>query len=213
MSAVWVALLAAVAGQASLNWPTTALTIQADPKLPTAEAVYHFQNTGQELAVIKEVMVSCDCVRTVLAKEFFAPGESGELRAVFTLGARTGRQEKDITVTMLDETVKPTVLHLTVDIPESPVRLSTGSVVWLKGGPTDEKAVDVILTDPAHTKVESLQCADTRVAVSLVPGKAPGVYSILLKPTTTDGLMQAMVRLQATVNGQPRVYLVQVQVR
>jgi len=25
--------------------------------------------------------------------------------------------------------------------------------------------------------------------------------------------MQAMVRLQATVNGQPRVYLVQVQVR
>jgi len=47
----------------------------------------------------------------------------------------------------------------------------------------------------------------------LVPGKAPGGYSILLKPTTTDGLMQAMVRLQATVNGQPRVYLVQVQVR
>ncbi len=208
-----LALLAAVASHAALEWPMMALTIKADPKLPTAEAVYPFKNSGSEQVVIKRVTTSCDCTKATLAKEYYGPGEAGELKVVFTLGAHTGRQDKDITVTMLDETGKPTVLHLTVNIPESPVRLSAASIVWSKGDPATEKTVDVILTDPTHTRLENLQCADTRLAVSLVPGKGPGNYTFILKPTTTDALMQAMVRLQATVNGQPRVYLVQAQVR
>ncbi len=128
-----------------LTWPATDLTIKADPKKPTTEAVFSFKNKSNQAVIIISTMPSCDCVQPVLAKEMFAPGEVGELRAVFTLGALTGRQEKTITVSYSDEAAAPTVLRLTVDIPEAPVRLSVSSVVWPQGFSkgTGRKRVDI----------------------------------------------------------------------
>jgi len=214
IGAVIAVLLAGSAAEAAaLHWPVTAQEIKADPKRPTVEAVFAFKNTSDRPAVIKSVMTSCDCTQPVLAKERYAPGEEGELRLVFTLGARTGRQEKSITVTLLDEITPPTVLHLTVDIPESPVRLSAELVRWPLGSAIEEKSVEVILTDPEHTILEGVQCAEPSFSVRLEPAADPGRRNLVLSPVTTGKPLQGMVRLQARVDGQPRVYLVQAQVQ
>ncbi len=226
---------------AGLTWSTTELAIKADPKKPTAEAVYAFKNETVQTVVIQSAAACCDCVQVSFAKsgsgnpaeterlaqgralqvaEFkqgypvaLAPGEAGELRATFTLGARTGRQEKAITVTYLDERSAPSVLRLSVDIPDAPVRLSTEMLRWKQGGVADAQAVDIILTDPERTMIDQVQCADPSFAISLEPAKAPGSRRIVVKPLSTDNLAQATIRIQATVSGVLRVVLVQAMVR
>jgi hypothetical protein len=224
-----------------LTWSATDLAIKADTKKPTTEAVYAFKNESVQTVVIQSAAACCDCVQVSFAKsgsgnpaeterlaqgralqvaEFkpgyplaLAPGEAGELRARFTLGARTGRQEKVITVTYLDQRTAPSVLRLSVDIPNAPVRLSTEMLHWKQGGATDEQAVDIILTDPERTTIDQVQCAGANFAVSLEPAKVPGSRRIVVKPLGTDKLVQATIRIQATVNGVMRVLLVQAMVR
>lgn len=198
---------------AELTWAITELTIKADPKKPTAEVVYPFKNTSDQAIVIKSVAPSCDCVQPLLAKEQFAPGEAGELRAVFTLGSRTGRQQKLIVVSFLDAAISPAVLSLTVDIPEAPVRLSTDTLRWKQGRAATEQVVEITLTDPEHTTIDSVQCAEASFAVSLEQSKGTGGRRIVVKPLSTEKLAQAMIRIQATVNGVPQVLLVQLAVR
>jgi Protein of unknown function (DUF1573) len=196
-----------------LTWSTTDLAIKADPKKPTAEAVYAFKNTSDHLVVITSAAACCDCVKSTWGKDQYAPGESGELRAVFTLGARTGQHIKAITVTYLDEKVVPSVLRLTVDIPEAPVRLSSETVSWGRGSLAEAKIVGIILTDPAHTTLGRVQCAEPTFTARLEPTTTANEMRLLIQPSATDRLVRGMVRLQATVNGQSRVYLVQAMVR
>lgn len=214
IGSVLIALLArSGAGASALDWPVTAQEIKADPKLPTVEAVFAFRNSGARPAVIESATASCDCTQPVLVKTEYAPGETGELRVVFTLGARTGRQEKTVTVTLRDETAEPTVLHLTVDIPESPVRLSAEALVWPLRSPPVEKSVEVILTDPEHAIVEGAQCAEPSFMVRVESATEPNLRKIVVKPVTTDQPLQTTVRLQTRINGQPRIYVVRAQVR
>jgi hypothetical protein len=232
---LWTAWLPCSAWAAGLTWSASDLAIKADPKKPTAEAVYAFKNESVQTVVIKSAAACCDCVQIGLVTDgperraqgralqsaevkqgdpvAVSPGESGELRATFHIGARTGRHEKAITVTYLDERVAPSVLKLAVDIPEAPVRLSAETLRWKQGGAADQQTVDIILADKANATIDSVQCAEPNFVVSLEPAKAPASKRLVVKPTTTERLGQGMVRIQATVNGAPQVLLVQAIVR
>ena len=201
---VWFCLGAAIHAQTALTWEHTTLTLPADPKRPTVEAVFPFRNTGDSLAVIKQVMACCDCVKPVLAKEHYAPGEAGELKLVFSLGARTGQQEKSITVFMLNETGEPHVLKLKVNIPDAPVRFSAQSLLWKPGEPADEKSLEIILVEPARDSIESVTSSEPAFAVRLVPETTLGQARLLVRPTATSTPVSAPLRVAARVNGQRR---------
>ncbi len=77
-------------------------------------AVFKFQNVGDDTIEIKKPSSSCGCTVPSLEKTTYAPGEEGEITAVFSYGTRSGTQHKTVTVPTSKGTHE---LALTVDIP------------------------------------------------------------------------------------------------
>ena len=75
---------------------------------------------------------SCDCLTAAASKEAFAPGGRGAVRVEFTVGGRSGRQEKYVTVTTDDPAEKPVSLLVVVEISE-PVAMQPQQLLWEKG--------------------------------------------------------------------------------
>jgi hypothetical protein len=61
---------------------------------------------------------TCDGLSAAVRKESFAPGQTGTVRVEFTVGGRSGRQEKSVSVTTDDPADQPVTVWLVVDIPE-----------------------------------------------------------------------------------------------
>ena len=209
---ILLALTVAAASCFGLDWPVRAIELKADPAKGTCAAVFPFKNTGDKMVVITSVVPSCDCLSPKLAKEFITPGESGELPVTFALAGRSGRSTQTITVTTDDMPQAPVVLQLIVDIPE-PVALSARSIFWRVGEPAGEKLIEVIFAEPDKSTLGGVQCAEKSFVIRLEPGTAPGRHRILIRPTDTATLAQATVRLAATVDGRPRILILQVGVK
>jgi len=63
-----------------------------------SEVVFRFRNEGDEPVKIVGLHSSCGCTVPSLEKRDYAPGESGEIRAMFDFGKRTGLQHKRVRV-------------------------------------------------------------------------------------------------------------------
>lgn len=88
----------AVSAVAQLQFEHTAVQHQAALSEEGYTAVFPFTNTGDETVEITGIQSTCGCTVPELDKRIYAPGESGELEAVFTYGARVGQQRKLVRV-------------------------------------------------------------------------------------------------------------------
>lgn len=57
-----------------------------------------FQNTGNETLLIKRVDTSCGCIRTILDKREYTPGEKGQLKIIYNSRGRLGRINEQVVV-------------------------------------------------------------------------------------------------------------------
>jgi hypothetical protein len=87
---------------------------------------------GQQSLRFTSLRPSCDGLTAAASKEAFAPGEMGTVRVEFTLGGRSGRQEKYVTVTTDDPAEKPVSLLVVVEISE-PMAMQPRQLLWEKG--------------------------------------------------------------------------------
>ncbi len=103
----------------SFDWATEEEYFDADFSTETITATYPFTNTGESAVTIVESSASCGCTIPTLDKKVYEPGESGELKALFTIGSRQGQQRKTITVVTEDAygTKDTYELKLEVNIP------------------------------------------------------------------------------------------------
>ncbi len=62
------------------------------------ETVFKFTNTGDAPLLISDVKTSCGCTASDYPREPVAPGETGEIKAVFDTSGKSGSQTKNITV-------------------------------------------------------------------------------------------------------------------
>jgi hypothetical protein len=194
---------------AGLTWKETAIEIPVDPLAVKAEAVFVFTNDSNATLTITEARSSCGCTVPELAKRIYAPGESGEIRAVYTFGAHEGRQSKHIVVATDEPGASPYELTLSVDIPRL-FEVKPSFVVWRVGDAPEPKSITVraLVPDAAHPV--SVESQDTRLEAKLeaVAGE-PGVFRIWLAPEATEAnfLGKVVVRSNAPAN-EPRVITV-----
>ncbi len=205
-------LFGVVTHAAGLDWPAKVIELRVDPAGKTAVVVFPCQNPGNKPVVITSVIPSCDCLKPKLSKEFFAPGESGELRVELTPAGRTGRSENTLTVITDDAAQVPVVLKLIINLAE-PVVLSARSVFWQVGEPASEKLIELTLADPDKSTLDGVQCAEAAFVVRKETGEAPGKYRILIRPAATTSVAQTAIRLATTLNGQSHVLILQAGVR
>lgn len=169
-------------GLGSLTWETR--QIQLDAKLGDKEAVavFHFKNTGSAAIVITQIQPTCTCTTVDLFKWSYAPGESGEIKAVFTFGDRVGPQEKFINVTTDDPVTPITLLSLQITIPEL-LSYTPRILRWTKGSPPTEQSVAIAVAE-SH-RISTVEITDPKpeaFTVRIEPVEPGKKYALFVRP-------------------------------
>jgi len=149
---------------------------------------FPFKNTGDETVKIMAVNSSCGCTTPTLPKKEYLPGESGVITATFEFGARTGHQQKKITVVTNDGTPnKRTVLSLEVVIPRV-LDVSPRVVVWdTKKSESGPKSFKMKLDDQVKAEIRFKEPTPEGFEFSLSPSDEEGVdYVLTMTPDSMD---------------------------
>jgi len=213
-SLVGAALLLPVLGLGALTWQTQLIELTSRPGDKEAIGLFYFENSGKATVTITSVQPSCGCTTAELEKRTYAPGESGKIKAVFTLGDRVGEQEKVVYVVTDDPSVRPVSLVLHVMIPEY-LNYTPRLLMWNVG----EATVDKITTLSANGKLRITSVALASPAPSEVTSRVepvePGVrYRLYVRPASTAKVMNTPLAGVATfADGTTQPFKVYVLVR
>jgi hypothetical protein len=111
-------LLAGCAGSAfALEWNERQLSLKPEPGATEVRGKFDFKNSTGAVVHIVDLTTSCGCTVARTASPDIAAGASGTINFVFTVGKRSGLQEKKIFV-QTDESPDPVVLELKIQLPE-----------------------------------------------------------------------------------------------
>ena len=161
--------------------------------------IFKFTNTSDDLVEINDVKTSCGCTVPDLAKNVYAPGESGELKAVFTIGGRVGHQAKKITVVTKSGNYD---LMLETNIHE-PIKIRPRYLLWSQNADPKEVAIEVdsedvyevrsIDIDNGFSYTSEVVEEGKRYKLSIVPPEGVvlvrGLLMIQMKNVTHDRLL------------------------
>jgi hypothetical protein len=192
-----VLLFFALAGSAlgQLTWENPEQTFDAKSSDRAVLAKYRFTNVGTQSVKIDDVKPSCGCTTAALSKSEFAPGESGEIKAKFIFGGRTGKQEKAIEVTTSANPEEPTILRLVVNIEET-VKIQPAFVMWMAGEPAVSKTIRITVAEDAPVKIESVASYDPGVKVQMAELRAGKEYELRITPDDTTQPTGARLTIQ-----------------
>jgi hypothetical protein len=168
-----------------LEWETKSISIVATPEQESAEAVFAFTNNSDQTVTVKSVRSSCGCTVTELEKKEYLAGESGEIKALFTFGNRTGAQRKKITVETDDADEAKTNLQLDVSIPEL-IQIKPFFVFWRKGEALDAKKIELRVSDPGLIKPVSVEANNDLFGAVLDSTNDPSVFTVTITPRSTE---------------------------
>ena len=161
------------------------------------EGIFRFTNSGQEEITITDVSSSCGCTVPKLDKRTYKPGESGEIRALFTFGARVGSQSKRITVRTNGAGNIVHALTMVTNIPEWVV-IEPRILRWRVGEAGTPQQVRIRVADPAKIKMETPDAVLESFSADL-DEVAPGQYVLTISPKSMESRATEFVRLAATV--------------
>lgn len=182
----FLGLLVPVLSPAALVWETQRVALTAKAGDKEAVALFPFKNTGPDPVTFGKITTSCECTAADVPKQVYAPGESGAVRAVFTLGDRTGPQDRVITVHTGEPRDAVTQLRLLLDIP-APLTWSARMVQWSVGGSPDEKFIEVAANGGGRiAAVEIRSIASAQVTAQAEPVDGGAKYWLAIKPTQLD---------------------------
>lgn len=182
---VLVLWIASFFGGESLALDWTRTLISSVQQTYSREYVYEFSftNRSDEPVMILDLEPSCDCLRLELSGREIAPRGRGVLRVVFTTGARTGLQKKQVRVWTSDRPNLATTLSLNVRLPEAFV-LSPTVVSWKSGesglrriqfasAPNRDVTIKEVACDNVNFKVYSRREHPAGPTVILVDRESP----------------------------------------
>jgi hypothetical protein len=199
---------------APLQWQETTVSIDAPPLAESVEAVFQFTNTTSRPVTIAEVHSSCGCTVPRLDQKIYVPGESGKIRAVFTLGERIGLQEKVIMVTTAEPDVSSTALTLRVAIPTL-FEVTPYFVIWnLDEAPTP-KSVKLRLTAPDVLRFGSVASRHTNFDATTSPAADdPNMLAVSITPRSTAQATNGGVEITLTApDGRSRLITIYAMIR
>jgi len=197
-----VVTLAPTVASAALDWQTTIREFKATAGDQEVVAEFHFTNSGTAPVSIVGIQTSCDCTAATSSTSSIAPGASGHVKAVFTIGDRIGRQEKTIEVSTSDKPAQPTVLVLRINIAEV-VTANPRVLIWKLQQPSAEKIV--VFRASGDHRLESISPVPETKGFScrLQPNEDGNEFKLHVTPLSTTAPAAVIIRLTAQVEGRP----------
>lgn len=178
---------------AALEWKAKDLSVTTAPFQSTQDVTFEFKNGGPKPVTILDLQTNCDCLAADADRKIYAPGESGHIKAQFTIGDRSGLYERVVTV-VTDESPEPVRLLVKIEVPEL-FAVSPRSVLWKQNAPATEQVIDV--TPAAGLEITFTEAQPTNPAFTaslevIEPGKH---YRLHLKPVATTAPASAAIRI------------------
>ena len=171
----------AVPAHAKLHFEATEQTLPTKWSDAKVEAVYKFTNTGNETVRVTDMQSSCGCTVPVLDKKEYKPGESGELKAVFTPGDKVGPQVKTITL-KTDLKEQPAIeLTFKTDVPALP-GLEPQLIYWNRGDKLEPKSIAVTLSPDVPLDKIEITPKDSDFTATLKTIEEGKKYEIVVAP-------------------------------
>src|SRR3954465_12163135 len=78
----------------ALDWKKKEITVDVKRGVEEVNVTFDFTNSGKREVRILEVTTSCGCTTAAAEAGVVAPGKGDRIRTIFTVGNRTGQQEK-----------------------------------------------------------------------------------------------------------------------
>lgn len=187
-------VLCAIA-EAELKWEPT--VVELHPAIGDKEAVAHFkyQNTGDKPVHFKSVQTSCGCTVAKPQKDDVAPGEAGEISATFTIGDRTGFQQKTVMVETDDSAHATTVLTLKANVPEM-LQIRPAYIYWKGGEEPKAKTVTVRASKDFPVKELRVTSSNPDFLIKVKRGDALDEFKIDIEPKQTTHAASATLTIQ-----------------
>lgn len=179
--------------RAELVWEKTEQSFKTVPGQVTVKTSYPFKNNGADPVTITGLKTSCGCTTATPSKLTYAPGESGTIDTVFSIGTRTGLQKKTIQVETSDH--RSQELFLTVTIPEL-LRIEPSFVLWTAGEPATEKIVTLTVKANPPFKITGLKGVPEKIKASLEPLPDGVGYRLHLQPKDTASPTEGWLELK-----------------
>lgn len=176
-----------VTAMAGLDWEEQRISHTAPITDDHAEMSFAFTNTGQQPVTITSIRTSCGCTTATLDKKTYAPGESGEIVAIFAFGDRIGKQRKRVTVKTIEAgedgklIEEETALELRVTIPEA-VKIRPRLVYWRQGEDLTAKTVRITIDHDQPIRVTEASADGGSVLVELRIIEEGKAYELTLTP-------------------------------
>ncbi|MFO7724591.1 MAG: DUF1573 domain-containing protein [Oceanipulchritudo sp.] len=203
LTSILILFLAPLLLHAGLEWENETVDLKAGLADSRSEAVFRFTNTGEEPVTITRMTSSCGCTVPELEKRTYAPGEGGEITAVFTFGSREGRQEKRITVESRTEGETTTeLLNFVTHIPRWG-NLTPRLLRWGVDAEATAKEVRLRLDDPERMSEPVLKASPKAFRLEPVEaGPSEWVYRVRPVDTGSRETERIVFEVTATVDGQ-----------
>lgn len=147
-------LVSPVIAQANLVFETVTQDLPTKWSDTKVVATYKFTNTGKETVKITDMQSSCGCTTPVLEKKEYAPGEEGELKAVFNPDGKIGPQTKTITLKTDLKEQPAIVLTFKTDVPALP-GFDQQLIYWERGENPVPKTI--IVTLPPDVPLDKIE--------------------------------------------------------
>lgn len=199
-------VFASATGQvrAALDWPQKTVEVKTDAKTPVVEVRFPFKNNGTKPIDVTQVESSCGCTTVALEKRHYAPGESGEIVARYTVSDHTGVQKKNVLVGTTDGS-DPIELTLVVSIPEA-LRITPAFVTWKHDEAAKPKTITLEIMQDTPAKdiaVQSSSVAFTSELQTLTKGRK---YQITVTPGHTGQNLFATLSIRCQFGDNEKVF-------
>jgi Protein of unknown function (DUF1573) len=208
-----LSILLSVSMRADLKWEQTTADLHPAAGDKTAVAHFKYENTGKTPVHFKSVRASCGCTVAQSQKEVVNPGEKGEITATFTIGDRTGLQEKTVTVQTDDPDPKNATIQLLLKANiATALDIKPAFLYWKSGEVPQPKKISVKASKDFPAKNISV-ISNSQVFTSKVEPAGPGEWTIEVQPKDTSHPVGTSLLIQTDYPKEaPKNFYVMVQV-
>lgn len=169
---------------------------------------FKFKNEGDSHVKITGIRTDCGCTVAKNDKNSYAPEESGEIKGVFSIGDRTGIQEKTIYIQTDDIGQSTLNLRLKVHI-EPIVTVRPSLAFWKIGAKPKCKTVAIKANEKSKAEIISIESDNENFTLAQnVDPKNQSIIQLKITPKSTAQEARALIKIKAKTNNSEKAFLI-----
>lgn len=190
---------AALAHSAALDFESVIQQVHAPTDALSVTAEFKFTNNSDKPVSIANSDSGCTCVKVETAggKLRYDPGESGVLRATYTMGNFSGTVDKVIALWINNDPPEKPSINLTVRV-HVPVLIAVEpkTVKWAVGGESKPQTIQIRMAEGETIHVTGLKSSSEAFTCELKTIEAGRKYDITVTPRKLDSPSLAVIRIE-----------------